>query len=335
MHQHQQPPLSAGAAKEVSAAQARLADKERMHYDAHQVADQQDPDASSWREAAQAARQLAEALKAAESAQAAQQQVEQSLRVTQVEVARLKVCFTHHAASATGLSAMDNKTLISPATTACSHSNDQTMHDTWTPNLQYVAQCNLLVCVHSLHMLWLQAMLEGNNKAHKRAQQAAIQQAEHAQHELGVTKRECERFAGDAEDRRVQLSVLVETVETLQAGTVGKLHVSKVKLLVNLNRLHGQCVGSARFGQTRQQQENPHLFYACVSCISSARQMLYGAYKACFTQRLFGGVLLHSRYCKKLLPLRHRDGLCCRRERAAHCVLDRAADNSVHEASCR
>ena len=273
MHQHKKPLLSAGAAKEVSAAQARLADKERLHYDTHQLADQQNPDASSWREAAQAARQLAEAVKAAESAQAAQQQAEQSLRGTQVEVVRLKVCFTHHAASATGLSAMGNKTLISPATTACTYSNDQTTHDTWTPSLQYVARCKLLVCVHSLHMLWLQAMLEGNNKAHKRAQQAAVQKAEHAQHELGVTKRECERFAGDAEDRRVQLSVLVETVETLQAGTVGKLQVSKVKLLVKLNRLPGQCMCSARFGQTRQEREKPFLFYACVSCIFSARQV--------------------------------------------------------------
>ena len=292
MHQHRQPLLSAGAAKEVSAAQARLADKERLHYDTHQVADQQDPDASSWREAAQAARQLAEAVKATESAQAAQQHAEQSLRVTQLDVARLKVCFTHHAASAAGLSATGNKTLISPATTACSHSNDQTAHDSWTPNLQYVAQCKLLVCVHSLHTLWLQATLEGNSKAHKRAQQAAIQKAEHAQHELGVTKRECERFAGDAEDRRVQLSVLVETVETLQAGTVGKLHVSKVKLLVNLNLLPGQCVCSARFGQTRQEREKPFLFYACVSCISSARQILYGAYKACLIQRLFGVIIM-------------------------------------------
>lgn len=69
----------------------------------------------------------------------------------------------------------------------------------------------------------LQATSEASTKAHKRAQQAAVQKAEHAQHELGVAKRECERSAGDAEDRRVQLSVLVETVETLQAGTVGKL----------------------------------------------------------------------------------------------------------------
>ena len=117
--------------------------------------------------------------------------------------------------------------------------------------VQESKSCNALhklwVCTAYLHMLWLQAMLEANNKAHKRAQQAAIQKAEHAQHELGVTKRECDRFAGDAEDRRVQLSVLVETVETLQAGTVGKLHV-----LVDSKGLADRCVCSARFLQSRQ-----------------------------------------------------------------------------------
>ena len=71
-------------------------------------------------------------------------------------------------------------------------------------------------------LLCIQAVLEANSKAHKRAQQIALQKAEHTQHELGVAKRECERCSGDAEDRRVQLSVLVETVETLQAGTVGE-----------------------------------------------------------------------------------------------------------------
>ena len=69
----------------------------------------------------------------------------------------------------------------------------------------------------------LQSKLEARTRALKHAEKAAAQQAEQAQHELSVARRECERNAGDAEDRKVQLSVLVETVETLQAGTPGEL----------------------------------------------------------------------------------------------------------------
>ncbi len=75
-------------------------------------------------------------------------------------------------------------------------------------------------------MLTLQASLDSKTKALRRAEQAAQQRAEHAQHELAVARRECDRSAGDAEDRKVQLSVLVETVETLQAGTPGKTHAA-------------------------------------------------------------------------------------------------------------
>lgn len=67
----------------------------------------------------------------------------------------------------------------------------------------------------------VQASLEAKTKAARRAEQAGFQKAEQAEHELAVARRECERAAGDAEDRKVQLSVLVETVETLQAGTPG------------------------------------------------------------------------------------------------------------------
>ena len=103
--QHQKSLSCVGAAKEVSAAQARLADKERVHYDNQHVTGQQSSGTGSWKEAAQAARQLAEAVKAAESAQATQQQAEQTLRATQLEVARLKVCCTRHAASRAGFAA--------------------------------------------------------------------------------------------------------------------------------------------------------------------------------------------------------------------------------------
>lgn len=72
----------------------------------------------------------------------------------------------------------------------------------------------------------VQASLEAKTKAAKRAEQAALQKAERAEHELAVARRECERAAGDAEDRKVQLSVLVETVETLQAGTPGSASVT-------------------------------------------------------------------------------------------------------------
>jgi hypothetical protein len=79
-------------------------------------------------------------------------------------------------------------------------------------------------CKHS--GLTLQASLESKTKALRRAEQAVQQRAEHAQHELAVARRECDRSAGDAEDRKVQLSVLVETVETLQAGTPGETHAA-------------------------------------------------------------------------------------------------------------
>ena len=83
----------AGASREVAAAQSRVADKERLSYDAGHVTAQKDSDASNnrWKEAAQAARQRADAERRAESAQAAQQEAEQGLRMAQLEVARLKV----------------------------------------------------------------------------------------------------------------------------------------------------------------------------------------------------------------------------------------------------
>lgn len=88
----------AGAAREVAAAQSRLAEKESLHYSRSQTAAQSTAEGtpSSWKEAAQAAQQVAGAVRAAESAQAAQQQAEHTLRVTQLEVARLKVCCLHN-----------------------------------------------------------------------------------------------------------------------------------------------------------------------------------------------------------------------------------------------
>ena len=85
--------IVAGAAREVAAAQSRVADKERLHYDSHQATVQQTDNAEggSWKEAAQTARQLADAMRATESAHAAQQQAENGLRLLQLEVARLKV----------------------------------------------------------------------------------------------------------------------------------------------------------------------------------------------------------------------------------------------------
>ncbi len=83
----------AEASREVAAAQSRVADKERVSYDAGHVTAQKDSEASNdrWKEAAQAARQRADAERRAESSQAAQQEAEQSLRMAQLEVARLKV----------------------------------------------------------------------------------------------------------------------------------------------------------------------------------------------------------------------------------------------------
>ncbi|KAL0020086.1 hypothetical protein WJX79_009298 [Trebouxia sp. C0005] len=85
-----------------------------------------------------------------------------------------------------------------------------------------------------LEVARLKASLESKTKALRRAEQAAQQRAEHAQHELAVARQECARSAGDAEDRKVQLSVLVETVETLQAGTPGEKEQRVVSLTAQL-----------------------------------------------------------------------------------------------------
>ena len=90
-------PALAEASREVAAAQSRVADKERLSYDAGHATAEKDSDASNdrWKEAAQAARQRADAERQAESFQAAQQEAEQSLRMAQLEVARLKVGGCH------------------------------------------------------------------------------------------------------------------------------------------------------------------------------------------------------------------------------------------------
>ncbi len=78
----------------MAAAQSRVTDKERLNYDSDHVTAQRESEGSNdhWKEAAQAARQKADAERRAESCQAAQQEAEQSLRMAQLEVARLKVC---------------------------------------------------------------------------------------------------------------------------------------------------------------------------------------------------------------------------------------------------
>ncbi len=84
----------------------------------------------------------------------------------------------------------------------------------------------------------LQASLEAKAKALRRAEQGAVQKAEQVQHDLAVARRDCERSAGDAEDRKVQLSVLVETVETLQAGTPGTASTCALYMYIVYTQLH-------------------------------------------------------------------------------------------------
>lgn len=88
----------------------------------------------------------------------------------------------------------------------------------------------------------MQASLDAKTKATRRAEQAALQKAENAEHELAVARRECERAAGDAEDRKVQLSVLVETVETLQAGTPGERSTAHLLRLQPVFNAYERCV---------------------------------------------------------------------------------------------
>ena len=85
--------VNAEAAREVATAQSRVADSERLAYDSEQVVLHRDPQGSSehFKEAAHLARQKADAERRAGISQAAQQQTEQSLRMAQLELARLKV----------------------------------------------------------------------------------------------------------------------------------------------------------------------------------------------------------------------------------------------------
>ena len=77
----------------MASAQSRVAEKEWSTYDSQHLALQRDPQAGSdrWKEAADAARQKADAERRAESAQAAQLEANQNLRLAQLEAARLKV----------------------------------------------------------------------------------------------------------------------------------------------------------------------------------------------------------------------------------------------------
>ena len=88
----------------------------------------------------------------------------------------------------------------------------------------------------------MQASLDAKTKANKRAEQAALQKADNAEHELAAARRECERAAGDAEDRKVQLSVLVETVETLQAGTPGEGSSAHLLRFKPVSNVYEHCV---------------------------------------------------------------------------------------------
>ena len=77
----------------MAAAQSRVADQDRLSYDSGHVTAQRESEVSNdrWKEAAQVARERAEAQRQAETSQVAQQAAEQSLRMVQLEVARLKV----------------------------------------------------------------------------------------------------------------------------------------------------------------------------------------------------------------------------------------------------
>lgn len=83
----------AEASREVATAQSRVAERERSTYDCEHIAAQRNAHADNdhWKEAADAARQKADAERHAESSQAAQQEAEQNLRMAQLEVTRLKV----------------------------------------------------------------------------------------------------------------------------------------------------------------------------------------------------------------------------------------------------
>ena len=68
----------------------------------------------------------------------------------------------------------------------------------------------------------LQAELSAKLGLLKRAEAQLQEQKELADRTASALQRDLQHAQGEAEERRVQLSVLMETVETLQAGTPGE-----------------------------------------------------------------------------------------------------------------
>ena len=68
----------------------------------------------------------------------------------------------------------------------------------------------------------LQAELSSKVGLLKRADVQLQEQREQAERAASALQRDLQHAQGEAEERRVQLSVLMETVETLQAGTPGE-----------------------------------------------------------------------------------------------------------------
>ena len=73
-----------------------------------------------------------------------------------------------------------------------------------------------LYCLMQSELLAKDAELQSASAA---AQQAVAD----ADSRAGIAKKDAEDWAREAEDRRMQLSILMETLETLQAGSMGQL----------------------------------------------------------------------------------------------------------------
>lgn len=79
-----------------------------------------------------------------------------------------------------------------------------------------------------------QAELEAKLRELKNIEARHSEELERVQVSGASVKRDLDRASADAEERRMQLAVLMETIETLQAGTAGEKEQRIVSLTAQL-----------------------------------------------------------------------------------------------------
>lgn len=128
----------------------------------------------------------------------------------------------------------------------------------------------------------LQFLLQGAMQAELLAKDAELQSASAAAQQAvaeadsraATARKEAENWAREAEDRRMQLSVLMETLETLQAGSMGQPLLPLHPFCFSLC-LHCSCVSDAppthlmmsTFEPLHSPEMNMQCTHACHACI--------------------------------------------------------------------